>query len=453
VTPGSWNETGDGTVTVVEYGTANTTPHTYTAVFEALADGNAPVTLNSACFGKAESADRENAAAAEITTASASVEIAKRSFRVTLPDIFTGANTVVEGENYIFAPADNANYNYSNVKVSMNGGEAQLLTAAADGSYTVNTVTGDLVITGECTAKRYTITFVINGNDAAATTDTVTYGTDYTFTIPSETNYDTTVTSIKIGEAGVDFTIADDKVTIPGCKITGNILVNMTRSRNNATVTMSGLAAGLLSGSATAEPGKDYTVTLNRDNRYTYVVTATVNGVNVDLTENGDQYTIAGSQIGAGDSIEFSVTKTLRTDKLSVARYLQVDGAVLYLVKNSVARESTNVYVYDGAEMFWSAKYNAYCCLVIADTLDEAKNGVLELEEGTDTALSYSMDANLSGKVDINDAQFVHNLYNARYSSFTAGATMEKMLCANTNGDGTVNVSDAQMIVNHILGK
>lgn len=457
VTPGSWNETGDGTVTVVEYGTANTTPHTYTAVFEALADGNASVTLNSACFGKAESADSENAAAAEITTASASVEIAKRSFRVTLPDIFTGANTVVEGENYIFAPADNANYNYSNVKVSMNGGEAQLLTAAADGSYTVNTVTGDLVITGERTAKRYTITFVINGNDAAATTDTVTYGTDYTFTIPSETNYDTTVTGIKIGEtsveAGEDYTIADDKVTIPGSKITGNILVNMTRSRNNATVTMSGLAAGLLSGSATAEPGKDYTVTLNRDNRYTYVVTATVNGVNVDLTENGDQYTIAGSQIGAGDSVEFSVTKTLRTDKLSVARYLQVDGAVLYLVKNSVARESTNVYVYDGTEMFWSAKYNAYCCLVIADTLDEAKNGVLELEEGTDTALSYSMDANLSGKVDINDAQFVHNLYNARYSSFTAGATMEKMLCADTNGDGIVNVSDAQMIVNHILGK
>ena len=103
--------------------------------------------------------------------------------------------------------------------------------------------------------------------------------------------------------------------------------------------------------------------------------------------------------------------------------------------------------------MFWSVKYNAYCCLVIADTLDEAKNGVLELEEGTDTALSYSMDANLSGKVDINDAQFVHNLYNARYSSFTAGATMEKMLCADTNGDGIVNVSDAQMIVNHILGK
>lgn len=453
VAPGSWNEAADGTVTVIEYGTKKTTPHTYTATFTALSHGRASVTLNNAYFGNAESAESENAAAADITVASASVLITNRIFNVTLPQIFIGEKTVEEGADYTFKPADDIRYEYKNVKVSVNGGEAVPLIAAADGSYTVEDVAGDLVITGTRTEKSYTITFETGSGVSVPDPDTVTYGTDYQFDIPEETNYDVTITSMKIGKTDVEYTVSDGVVTIPGEEIIGDIVVTMDRKRNNATVILEGTASGLLSGNATAKPGEDFTVTLDRDDRYAYVVVATINGEEVDLTQNGDAYTIAGNLIKAGDNIEFSVEKTLRTDKLSVERYLQVDGAALYLVKNSVTREDKNVYIYDSTEMFWSEEYNAYCCLVVADTLDEAKSGVLELKTGTDAALTYSMDANQSGKVDINDAQFVYNLYNAQYSGFTAVVTMEKMLYADINCDGVVNVNDAQLIVNNILGK
>lgn len=451
VTPGSWDHVDDGTVTVADFGDEKTTPASYVLTFDALKDGSATVTLQSALLGNADSAASEDAAAAVITAATASVNIAKRSYSVTLPDIFAGETSVTEGDDYTFAPADDSNYSYSNVQATVGGGAPQTLTADAQGKYTVEDVTGDVVITGERTPKTHTVTFQSNTGVDLPEAETVTYGVDYSFTIPSEANYDVTLVSIQKKGADVPYTISGRIVTVAGVDLTDDIVVTLERERNNATVQIPAALAGLLSGGKTAVPGEDYTAVLTPDERYTYTVTATVNGEKVTLIQSGNNYTIAGSEVAAGDEIVFAVEQAVRTDQLTVSRYLQLDGAAFYLVKNNVARETENVYVYEGTEMLWSAEYNAYCCLVKAETQQIAAGGTLELKAGSDREITYGTDTNLSGITDINDAQFVYNLYKVKYQSFTDTVTMEKVLSADVDGSGTVNMSDAQIIVDAIL--
>ena len=64
--------------------------------------------------------------------------------------------------------------------------------------------------------------------------------------------------------------------------------------------------------------------------------------------------------------------------------------------------------------------------------------------------MDYSGNANQTGTTDVNDAQFVYNVYNAVYESFEA-ASRAQLLAADVNGDKTVNVSDAAAIVSIIL--
>lgn len=447
----NWSEAPDGTITVVDFGAEKTTPASYTLTFTALSAGTASVELESVLLGNADTAASENAAPAVITASVASVNIAKPVYSVTLPDIFVGADSVTENEDYTFAPADSSNYLYSNVQATVGDGQAQTLTADAQGNYTVPNVTGNVRITGERTAKSHTITFRSSTGVDLPAAQTVTYGVEWRFTIPAEDDYDTSVTSVKMGDAAVPFTVSDGVIIIAGDQLTGDITVTLDRERNNATVSIPSQFSGLLSGGAKAEPGKDYTVTLTPDKRYSYAVTATVNGETVQLAQSGNTYTISGADIKAGDRIEFDVVQTVRTDKLDADHYLQLNGKALYLVVNRVARESDFVYLYNGIEMFWSDRYDAYCCLVTADSKAEALGFALALEEGTDRALTDGTDVNLSGVTDINDAQFIYNLYNAKYADFTDSVTMEKVLSADMDGDGKISISDAQMIVHAIL--
>ena len=60
--------------------------------------------------------------------------------------------------------------------------------------------------------------------------------------------------------------------------------------------------------------------------------------------------------------------------------------------------------------------------------------------------IAYNGDVNLTGSVDINDAQLVWNMYNAKYSDFTA-VNIRKFLEADMNGDKTLDTKDATAIV------
>ena len=163
-------------------------------------------------------------------------------------------------------------------------------------------------------------------------------------------------------------------------------------------------------------------------------------------------FTIAAEDVEAG-SIEFTVTKTLKTDDFQVSQYLQFDGTMVWLVTNEVEQTNGSVYTYDGDPMFWSEEYNAYCYLVIAQTSEAITADKLGLQTGNAVSIEYDMDVNHSGKVDMNDAQLTYNLYNNKYQSFSSTVTMEKLLRADVNGSGNVDTEDACAIVNSILGK
>ena len=53
------------------------------------------------------------------------------------------------------------------------------------------------------------------------------------------------------------------------------------------------------------------------------------------------------------------------------------------------------------------------------------------------TELAYNFDVNLSGQVDINDAQLTYDMYNAKYEDFDT-VSMHRFLEADVNGDGIV---------------
>lgn len=441
----------NGLVTVVDYGEEKSVPHTYNLSFRALSDGVADVTLEEAAFGTADSAETGDLTKAALSSRTVSVAIAKREFEVMLPEIFDGFDTVVEGEDYLFEAVDTANYNYGTVTVTMAGNSFEV-SPDDNGVYVVENVTGPLVIRGQRTPKTYTITFRTDSAVNLPGDGTVTYGTAYSFDLPEEENYAISITSIKCNGSSVSYSVKDGTVTIQGANILGNIVVTLDKVRTNAAISISGNAASeLKADQAVAEPGKNLSVTLTPDSRYNYQIAATVNGVEVPLQQNGNVFTIAAEYVSAG-SIVFTVQKSLKTEGLETRAYLQLDGTMVWLVQYPTEKDASRVYTYDGKAMLWSEQYDAYCILIIAQTSDGITEEKLDLRMGTPVSVDYGMDVNNSGKVDMNDVQLTYNLYNNHYQNFTDNVTMEKMLRADVNGSGNVDVEDARYIVNHILG-
>ena len=442
----------NGQVIVVDYGATKAVPYTYTITFQTILDGAATVVLTEAAFGTSDSAETGNLTEATFSQQSLTVTIAKREFPVTLPDIFEGNTMATEGKAYTFKAKDWANYDYGMVTVTM-GDSSFTVSPDTNGNYTVENVTGALTISGTRTPKQYIVTFRTDTHVDLPADGEITYGTDYSFTMPTEENYAVSVTSIQCNSTSVDFAVEGKTVTVAGTDILGDLVITLDKVRTNAAVTVTGNAASELEAdAAVAQPNKAFSATLHADSRYDYQVKATVNGKEVTLIQNGNVFTIAAEDVEAG-SIEFTVTKTLKTDDFQVSQYLQFDGTMVWLVTNEVEQTNGSVYTYDGDPMFWSEEYNAYCCLVIAQTSEAITADKLGLQNGNAVSIEYDMDVNHSGKVDMNDAQLTYNLYNNKYQSFSSTVTMEKLLRADVNGSGNVDTEDACAIVNSILGK
>ena len=441
-----------GVLTLEDYGTdKNLGTGVYVLAFDAIANGEANVTLTSAAFVNKENAVKSDLIAATLTPAELAIKINKKTYDVTLPDIFTGPTTVTDGEDYTFAKADGEHYDYDNVTAKVNGTAADVIDNG-DGTYTVKNITGDRIISGTRTEKRYNVTF--EGNAASEIKDgakTATYNKDYTFTMPTAERWAYSVDKITIG--GKDYTgytVKNSVYTIAGSAIDGDIVITVSKKQTIASVTVTGTGAGAAAGYDTsATIGQDYILTLNPEAGYRYQVTATVNGQQVAVEANGNAYTIRNV---TGDVV-FTVERIVVVDGVSVSEYLVLNGTKMWLVKNEVTLEDGKVPTYDGAQMFWSEKYKAFCYLTIAETLDtEAAAANVGITDGTAVNVDYGMDVNMTGKVDASDAQLIYNMYNVVYNGFTEEATAEKFLRADVNGDTKVNVTDAAAVIDHLLG-
>ena len=79
-----------------------------------------------------------------------------------------------------------------------------------------------------------------------------------------------------------------------------------------------------------------------------------------------------------------------------------------------------------------------------------AARAKIELTNGTAEELAPTADVNTTDTVDINDAQLVYDLYNAKYADFEH-VSMQKFLAADQNADGVLTVQDASAVVRTML--
>ena len=442
----------NGTLTIAGYGDPRIcgTDHVV-LTFTGKTSGEAKVNVTSAKIDKSLSAAIHDAPDALIETSEVTISVG--GYRVSLDENFVGNDTVMPGADYTFAAAD-PHYNYT-VDAKMGDGTADVKDNG-DGTFTISNVTGNLNIKAASkTPKTYTVT--VEGDGAADVTaeDSATYGTDYSFKLAKDAKY-TYGVNIKVGENTIQPTVSEDNYTIKGADVTGNIIISVSKELNSGVateITFTGSGSADVKGGVTqvAENGKDFKFEINEENGYEYTVTLD----NETLTADAEgKYTIPGSKIN-GTAFTVTVEKTEKSKiQVEVSQYIVLNGKTMWLVKASGTVSEGKVLAYDSNPMFWSEKYDAYSYLVVSEKtkaeMETEAAGKIAEASATKTDLAYDFDVNRSGQVDINDAQLVYGMYNAKYENFDS-VSMRKFLEADVTADGTVTVEDAAAVVNSFI--
>lgn len=440
-----------GTLKIAGYG-ANKDSGTAAATltFTGKTVGAGKVTITKANVDAKANANAQDAPAANIDETTATATITVGGYSVTLPEGFSGAASAAAGTDYTFK-ANGDDYGCYDVTATM-GGETTTVTNNGDGSFTIKNVTGEIVVTA--TPKTYTVTVTGTGaGDVSENAATATYKTDYTFKLTKADGYNYTVTVTAGGNTVTATATTEGVYTISGADIKGELIITVEKAAivvPTTTITITGdtddVQGGLI---LTAKNGEDTTFKINKKDGYTYTVKA--GDTDLAVGEDGT-VTIPGSLL-TGAPLTVTVTKTaVNPYGVEVYEYVKLDGQSIWLV----VAKSDSVLAYGADTMFTSEKYGGYCWLVIsaenADTVKTEAIAAVKAGSGTAAAVVYTGDVNATGKVDVNDAQLVYNIYNTEYASFDA-LSRAKFLAADVNGDHAVTVLDAAAVVNTVLGK
>lgn len=435
----------EGTLRILRYGESkNVGEPAFTLKFTALTAGETNITTSAALVGISNGAIEGDANTAAVTTKTTGIIV--EGYTVNLPEGFTGETKVNSGESYTFT-ANDKNYTYD-LSATM-GGEAVTVTDNGDGSFTIANVNGNLVITlNEKTGKIFNVTLV---GDGLTGPNSAQYMQDYNAKLTKESGY-TYKLDVTVNGKPVTYSSAEGgEININGQYITGDVKIVVTKTQiasKSYGVTFEGNAAGEVSGSSSVTANATYTFTVNKAEGATYTVTATMGGKEITVTETDNGYSIAKV---TGDLV---ITVDKQTDlTVEVSTYLELDGKTLFLVKANGTLPEGYAYAYDGTAMFKSEAYDgSWVYLVMVEdgtlTAEDAKDKIVSAEMDY-TTLSKTCDVNGTGKVDVNDAQLVYDLYNTKYADFTQ-VSMEKFLKADTTADGKVDVADATAIVSEI---
>ena len=444
--------TGEGTVNLIHYGpdkAVGSAPFTLT--FQTLKTGPATVTLQEARVDHSENAIISNAAKAYCEFETMTITVG--GYPVALPDEFNGASVAEPGKEYAFE-ARNKLYDYT-FEGSTMGGQSVTVIDKGNGIYAIENVTGDLEIHAQKTGKTFE---VVLGTDMTGNS-TAQYMTDYSATLHEEDNC-TYKMHITINGSYYDgFRKDGDTYTIPGEDITGKIIFTVTKTAVSTPtiyhkVTFQGTGAGAASENATTVAnGKTYTFTLKEEEGYLYTVTYQMGSRDpVPIWPNAEgKYSVAN----VTNALVINIEKQQEQphDRVEVVEYITLrNEKTMYLVLVYETPDSDQIYTYQDEPMYYSHVYHAWCILtpesdVLTAEIAETK---LKLLSGEMTAIgSAAFDVNMTGLVDINDAQLAYDLYNGKYENFKT-INMHRFLNADVNVDRKITVADAAAIASEI---
>lgn len=478
-------EDNNGTVRVRRYGDAVPLGEALALQFTAKATATSTVKLTNAKFDL--DANSINFDAPDAAISDADTVVNANNFTVTLPDAFTSDETrlVPNGGSFTFKPVD-SHYTYT-FTVKMGDTVTEGLTFGANDTYTIENISGNVEIT--CTGKtpkQYDVTYRIDEDveqDVTKGPETVTYLNDYSFVVTPRAGYSYRVIyEVDNGDPFVHTVIAvptanDDGTltyTIPGKEIVGGVKIWISaNTESGIPVVFTGNGAEDAASGNASSMGKNmpYYFTLNQRESCDYTVTAyyqplstptaskrpaTVrslgNGKYVveAVNYNDDLYVYARSW-----NLVVKVEKVSHSaEEVTVSKYLELNDKTMMLITVKGTPEGGKAFTYDGNTMYKVNAYGAdqYAWLVIVDkgqtlTQEEAAAKVAISAADNVVTITPSFDVNRTGKVDVNDAQLVYDMYNGTYSDFTK-VSVEKFLRADVNATKAVDHADAVAIVN-----
>lgn len=431
--------------------------------FTVKAAGEATVKLVKAQMDVRANAAKDAQTASVPAGQSNTVTILCGGFPVVLPDCATGAAYVTENGDYTFTADPGYNYDFSatvdNEKVDIfNNG---------DGSYMIKHVTGKLVIKANSapTVKTYAVTVKGDGSGDVSAPTSATHGQNYTFTVTQAANYDYAV-AVTVNGQPVTCTVSNSgsnayTYTIPATSVTGPVVITVKKAPQSGTtqIVLTGSGAADVWGdvtSYTVKSGEAFTFGISHQEGFDYTITVMAGEKTLTLqrNENASTYTIPGDSIKGG-IIMVSITKTAQLAMtVNAAEYVKlINGNAVWLITAvpETKLPATKSLYYGDTAMFWSEKYEAYAWLLVdkgtAADIAAAAKSVISVKGNSTVSVSYGGDVNGTGHIDINDAQYVYDLYNAKHSALD----MEKFLRCDVNGNREVNVEDVRMVVSLLL--
>ena len=476
-------EDNDGTVRVRRYGDAVPLGEALALEFTAKATASSTVTLTAAKFDLDANSINFDAPAATITDAATVVNA--NNFTVTLPDAFTSDETrlVPGGGSFTFKPVD-SHYTYT-FTVKMGDTVNEGLTFGANDTYTIENISGNVEVT--CTGKtpkQYDVTYNINTDveqDVTRGPEKATYLKDYSFTVTPRAGITYDVSYSTPSTAGTTKilipTVNDNGTityTVPANRVVEDLRIYVRSSATEGIpVVITGNGAEDVASGNASSMGRNmpYYFTLNQRANCDYTVTAYYQPLNtptaskrpatVRSLSNG-KYVVEA--VNYNDylyrysnwwNLVVKVEKVSHSaEEVSVSTYLELNDKTMMLITVKGTPEGGKAFTYDGNTMYKVNAYGTdqYAWLVIVDkgqtlTQEEAAAKVAISAADNVVTITPSFDVNMTGKVDVNDAQLVYDMYNGTYSDFTQ-VSVEKFLRADVNGTKTVDHTDAVAIVN-----
>lgn len=478
-------EDNNGSVRVRRYGATQALGEALALDFTAKATATSTVKLTNAKFDL--DANSINFDAPDAAISDADTVVNANNFTVTLPDAFTSDETrlVPNGGSFTFKPVD-SHYTYT-FTVKMGDTVTEGLTFGANDTYTIEKISGNVEVT--CTGKtpkQYDVKYKIDEDveqDVTKGPETVTYLNDYSFVVTPRAGYSYRVIyNVDNGDPFVHTVIAvptanDDGTltyTIPGKEIVGGVEIWIdanTESGIPVVFTGNGVEDAASGNASSMGKNMPYYFTLNQRESCDYTVTAYYQPLS---TPTASKRPATVRSLGNGKYVVEAVNYNdylyvyahswnlvVKVEKVShsaeevtVSKYLELNDKTMMLVTVKGTPEGGSAFTYDGNTMYKVEGYGTdrYAWLVIVHkgqtlTQEEAAAKVAISAADNVVTITQGFDVNMTGKVDVNDAQLVYDMYNGTYSDFTK-VSVEKFLRADVNATKVVDHTDAVAIVN-----